>query len=86
MTVFDLSLKSKAMTRTGAGNLSPFEDTALPSNVFDPKRGLRFPLEQGSSLVFLNDGKIMDQHGSLRISFSLNANDSGGQLLESWGG
>lgn len=86
MTIFDLSLKSAVPERSFNEKLFPFEDTAFPSRGFDLRRGLRFPLEQGSSLVFQNDGKIMDLHGSLRISFSLNANDSGGQILESWGG
>lgn len=86
MNTFALSLTSPALERSGVGELAPFEGTAFPTTGFDPDRGLRFPLAGEAGLVFLSHGKISDQQGSLRIAFSLDPNDRGGQLLESWGG
>ena len=83
---FHLDLRHSAVPVRPRKTVEGFAGTSLPATGFDPCRGLRFPLPPGPALIFPGDGRISDARGAIRITFSLDEGDTGGQLLDSWAG
>lgn len=83
---FKLDLRHRATPAIPKKPISSFAGTSLPLSGFDSGRGLRFPLPKGSALIYPGDGRLSDARGALRVTFSFDEGDPGGQLLESWAG
>jgi hypothetical protein len=83
---FHLDLRHDAVPVIPRKKVSGFAGTTPPAAGFDPERGLRFPLPPGSAFIFPGDGRISDARGALRVTFSFDESDAGGQLVDSWAG
>jgi len=83
---FSLDLRRGTGPEAAIGGAETFCDVPRPSEGFDSRCGLHWPLPAGKGLAFWNNGKMSDLRGALVVTFSVEGEDAGGLLVRGWGG